>query len=154
MTTRTGRVTCELTISADGYSAGLNQTEERPFGDDGGDGWGDKLHAWVTETPEENRAELDQLTAAKAFIIGRNMFGPVRGGRGACHGWPVAELHRRSRSAKPLMSAPGRLPRCCSTLGGPGCARGRTSRPMDGCNPRSSFNTALQLRTARGRSRA
>jgi hypothetical protein len=32
---REGRVTCELTISADGYSAGLNQTEERPFGDDG-----------------------------------------------------------------------------------------------------------------------
>ena len=41
MTTRTGRVICDVTISADGYSAGLNQTEERPFGDDGGDGWGD-----------------------------------------------------------------------------------------------------------------
>ncbi|MFD1050461.1 hypothetical protein ACFQ1S_35515 [Kibdelosporangium lantanae] len=26
----------DITISADGYSAGLNQTEERPFGDDGG----------------------------------------------------------------------------------------------------------------------
>jgi hypothetical protein len=38
-----GRVTCDLTVSVDGYSAGLNQTEERPFGDDGGDGWGDKL---------------------------------------------------------------------------------------------------------------
>jgi hypothetical protein len=36
-------VTCELSISVDGYSAGLNQTEERPFGDDGGGGWGDKL---------------------------------------------------------------------------------------------------------------
>jgi dihydrofolate reductase len=79
MTNRMGMVTCELTISADGYSAGLNQTEERPFGDDGGDGWGDKLHAWLTETPEENRAEVDQMTAAKAFIMGRNMFGPVRG---------------------------------------------------------------------------
>jgi dihydrofolate reductase len=74
-----GRVTCELTISADGYSAGLNQTEERPFGDDGGNGWGDKLHAWVAEAPEENQVEVDQLTAAKAFIMGRNMFGPVRG---------------------------------------------------------------------------
>jgi dihydrofolate reductase len=31
------------------------------------------------ETPEENRAEVDQMTAAKAFIMGRNMFGPVRG---------------------------------------------------------------------------
>ena len=79
MTNRMGMVTCELTISADGYSAGLNQTEERPFGDDGGDGWGDKLHAWMADTPEENPAEVDQMTAAKAFIIGRNMFGPVRG---------------------------------------------------------------------------
>src|SRR5215207_10832388 len=78
MTKRMGRVVCDITISADGYSAGLNQTEERPFGDDAGDGWGDKLHAWLAETPEENRAEVDQMTAAKAFIMGRNMFGPVR----------------------------------------------------------------------------
>jgi dihydrofolate reductase len=79
MTTRTGRVTCDLTISADGYSAGLNQTEERPFGDDGGDGRGGKLHAWMFGTSGENQAEADQTTAAGAFIMGRNMFGPVRG---------------------------------------------------------------------------
>ncbi|MER7333605.1 MULTISPECIES: hypothetical protein [unclassified Micromonospora] len=63
-----GRVISDITISADGYSAGLNQTEERPFGDDGSDGSGDKLHAWMFDTPEENRAEVDQMTAAKAFI--------------------------------------------------------------------------------------
>jgi dihydrofolate reductase len=74
-----GRVICDITISADGYSAGLNQTEERPFGDDGGDGWGNKLHAWMFDTPEESRAEVDRFTAATAFIMGRNMFGPVRG---------------------------------------------------------------------------
>ncbi|NUR09981.1 MAG: dihydrofolate reductase [Nocardioidaceae bacterium] len=79
MTDRTGQVTCELTITADGYSAGLNQTEERPFGDDGGDGWGDKLHAWMADTPEEHAGEIDRMTAARAFIMGRNMFGPVRG---------------------------------------------------------------------------
>ena len=79
MTKRMGRVICAITISADGYSAGLNQTEERPFGDDGGDGWGDKLHAWYAESSEENRAEIDQMIAATAFIMGRNMFGPVRG---------------------------------------------------------------------------
>ncbi len=73
------KVIGNITISADGYSAGLNQTEERPFGDDGGDGTGDKLHAWMFETPEENRAEADQMTAASAFIMGRNMFGPIRG---------------------------------------------------------------------------
>jgi len=79
VTTSTGRVICDITISADGYSAGLNQTEERPFGDDGGDGSGDKLHAWMFDTPDENRAEVDQVLAAGAFIMGRNMFGPVRG---------------------------------------------------------------------------
>jgi dihydrofolate reductase len=79
MTTPMGKVICDITISADGYSAGLNQTEERPFGEDGGDGSGDKLHAWMFDTPDENRAEVDQVLAAKAFIMGRNMFGPVRG---------------------------------------------------------------------------
>ena len=31
------KVTCDLTVTLDGYSAGHNQTEQRPFGDDGGD---------------------------------------------------------------------------------------------------------------------
>jgi dihydrofolate reductase len=78
MTTRSGKVTCDLSISVDGYSAGLNQTEERPFGDDGGDGWGSKLHAWMDD-PEEARLQADWLAESKAFIMGRNMFGPVRG---------------------------------------------------------------------------
>jgi dihydrofolate reductase len=73
------RVTCHQSISADGYAAGPNQTEERPFGDDGGDGWGNRLHAWMFDNAEENRAEIDQGTAARAYIMGRNMFGPVRG---------------------------------------------------------------------------
>src|SRR5258708_13637852 len=79
MTKHVGRVTCDLTISADGYSAGFNQTEERPFGDDGGDGRGSKLHAWMFDASDDNRAEIDLTTPAKAFIVGRNMFGPVRG---------------------------------------------------------------------------
>jgi dihydrofolate reductase len=74
-----GTVTCELSVSADGYSAGLNQTEERPFGDDGGDGWGDRLHGWMFDDANENRPELDRMMQARAFVMGRNMFGPVRG---------------------------------------------------------------------------
>jgi dihydrofolate reductase len=74
-----GKVVCGITITADGYSAGLNQTEERPFGDDGGNGMGERLHAWMFDTAEENPEEIAQMTAAKAFIMGRNMFGPVRG---------------------------------------------------------------------------
>ena len=34
----------------------LGRTQDRPFGDDGGDGWGDELHAWMFDTPDENRA--------------------------------------------------------------------------------------------------
>jgi len=112
MTKRIGRVTCDLTISADGYSAGLNQTEERPFGDDGGDGWGDKLHAWMFDTPDENQAEFDQRTAAKAFIMGRNMFGPVRGDwHRQWNGWwgddppfhaPVFVLTHHPRAPQPM----------------------------------------------------
>ncbi len=79
MTASTGRIIANITISADGYVAGPNQTEERPFGDDGGDGFGDLLHAWMFENAEENRAEVDEIAAYKAVIMGRNMFGPVRG---------------------------------------------------------------------------
>jgi dihydrofolate reductase len=67
------------TITADGYAAGTGQTEERPFGQDGGDGWGDRLHAWMFDQGEENRAEVEQMSGARAHIMGRNMFGPVRG---------------------------------------------------------------------------
>ncbi|MCC2660485.1 MAG: riboflavin biosynthesis protein RibD [Arthrobacter sp.] len=112
MTQLFGRVICDITISADGYSAGLNQTEDRPFGDDGGDGWGNKLHEWLVETPEENRAETDQMTAARAFIMGRNMFGPIRGEwNRAWKGWwgddppfhaPVFVLTHHAREPQPM----------------------------------------------------
>ena len=78
MTTPKGRVTCDLSISLDGYAAGHNQTEQRPFGDDGGDGWGDKLHAWFAETPDENRAEVDQAAAAHCAAHARRRHAAVR----------------------------------------------------------------------------
>ena len=78
MTTREGKVTCDLSISLDGYAAGHNQTEDRPFGDDGGDGWGSKLHAWY-EDPAEQQVQMDRMAETRAFIMGRNMFGPIRG---------------------------------------------------------------------------
>lgn len=73
------KVLVNLSISADGYSAGLNQTEERPFGDDRGDGFGNKLHDWIFKSEEELADHMEYLASAKAFILGRNMFGPVRG---------------------------------------------------------------------------
>jgi dihydrofolate reductase len=112
MTTSTGRVVCDITISADGYSAGVGQTEERPFGDDGGDGSGEQLHAWMFHTPDENRAEIDRLNTAGAFIMGRNMFGPVRGAWGRrWNGWwggdppfhaPVFVLTHHPREPQPM----------------------------------------------------
>jgi dihydrofolate reductase len=79
VTSHTGKVIVNQTISVDGYAAGHNQTEERPFGDDGGDGWGRGLHAWMFDDADENRAEVDQINTVSAVIMGRNMFGPVRG---------------------------------------------------------------------------
>lgn len=79
-----GEVVCDISISVDGFSAGHNQTGERPFGD----GDTSMLHAWMFDTPDENKAERDEIVNAKAFIMGRNMFGPIRGQwHGDWKGW-------------------------------------------------------------------
>ncbi|WP_049575655.1 dihydrofolate reductase family protein [Nonomuraea sp. SBT364] len=67
------KVTCDLSISLDGFAAGLNQTLENPFGD----GVGDTLHQWMFEEPEA--PEVKAITEAGAYIMGRNMFAPGRG---------------------------------------------------------------------------
>src|SRR5262245_37809175 len=83
-TDTTSRVVCDLSVSTDGFSAGPNQAEDRPFGE----GDTSMLHAWMFDTPEENEAERDLITDAKAFIMGRNMFGPIRGEwTGDWNGW-------------------------------------------------------------------
>jgi dihydrofolate reductase len=69
------RVVCDISTSADGYVAGPGQTAEKPFGD----GPVDRLHAWMFDTPDENKAEADRVVLAGAFVMGRNMFGPGRG---------------------------------------------------------------------------
>src|SRR4029077_16801368 len=65
------RVYADLAISADGFSTGPNQRADSPFGDvpDGG------LQEWMFEHPDDNRAEIDAIVSASAFIMGRNMFG-------------------------------------------------------------------------------
>jgi dihydrofolate reductase len=68
-------VVCDVAISADGFAAGPGQTEDKPFGE----GPVEQLTAWMRDTPEENATEIARITAAGAFIMGRNMFGPVRG---------------------------------------------------------------------------
>ena len=70
-------ITAHFTLSLDGFMAGPDQTEDVPLGV-GGEG----LHRWMFEEP---RHEVDDEVASRilaprgAYVMGRNMFGPVRG---------------------------------------------------------------------------
>ena len=69
------KVTCDMAVSVDGFVAGPNQSLDRPFGD----GVGDRLHRWMFEQPEANAAAIEAIDAPRAYVMGRNMFGPGRG---------------------------------------------------------------------------
>lgn len=69
------KVVATMSISLDGFGSGRNQTEERPFGDMGHG----TVHRWMFDTPDENRAEMAAIVSAGAYVMGRNMFGPIRG---------------------------------------------------------------------------
>jgi dihydrofolate reductase len=66
------KVTCGVAVSLDGFIAGNNMTLETPFGDISPE----LLMRWRFEEPEKHEAEVAALTAAGAFIMGGNMFGP------------------------------------------------------------------------------
>ena len=71
------RVTAHVSISLDGYFAGPDQSEEHPLGIDG-----IRLHRWhigETTDPVDIAATEDLLKQRGAYVMGRNMFGPVRG---------------------------------------------------------------------------
>ncbi|HKO37123.1 MAG TPA: dihydrofolate reductase family protein [Solirubrobacterales bacterium] len=82
------KIKCQITISADGFVAGPNQSEEHPMGE-GAEG----LHDWAFETAyfqeihgreggERNVSDAvvrETSAGVGAEIMGRNMFGPVRG---------------------------------------------------------------------------
>jgi dihydrofolate reductase len=69
------KVTVDISMSVDGFVAGPNQSLDDPLGE----GAEDRLHRWMFEEVEANAAELRGITAAGAFIMGRNMFSPGRG---------------------------------------------------------------------------
>src|SRR3954470_17931086 len=69
------KVTCDMAVSVDGFTAGPNQSADKPFGD----GDVDRLTRWMLEQRDANAAEIEALTAAGAFVMGRNMFSPGRG---------------------------------------------------------------------------
>jgi dihydrofolate reductase len=77
-----------FSISLDGYGAGLDQSKEEPLGKRG-----EELHEWIVPTPTfqklygkgEGTKGIDNEFAERSFdnlgawIMGRNMFGPIRG---------------------------------------------------------------------------
>ena len=79
-----------FTISLDGYGAGPRQSREDPLG-----AGGESLHDWFVNTPTfkathgaaspSGASDVDEEFAAQsmaglgAWIMGRNMFGPIRG---------------------------------------------------------------------------
>jgi dihydrofolate reductase len=67
-------VTVDVGISVDGFVAGPEQSLEHPMGLGT-----EHLHRWMFETPDENSEEIAAIVDAGAFIMGRNMFGPIRG---------------------------------------------------------------------------
>lgn len=69
-----GIVFSSVTTSLDGFLAAPGQDLENPMGPGGID-----KHRWQFEAADENRAELDAIVDAGAFVMGRNMFAPGRG---------------------------------------------------------------------------
>ena len=69
------KVTSGITISLDGFTAGQNQSFEKPFGDNFDS---DLLDRWMFAEPEKHKhkKEIDAILDAGAFIMGSNMFGP------------------------------------------------------------------------------
>jgi dihydrofolate reductase len=71
--------TCHVSISLDGFIAGPDQSVDNPIGVDGL-----RLHEWHFNADEPGHeadaaARDDLLRSRGAFVMGRNMFGPIRG---------------------------------------------------------------------------
>jgi dihydrofolate reductase len=87
------RVTCHMSVSLDGFVAGPDQTRDDPIGRGGM-----ALHQWHFDADQPGRdvdARMrDAVSSPRgAYVMGRNMFGPVRGDWGDedWRGWWGAE---------------------------------------------------------------
>ncbi len=81
-------VTCDISISLDGFVAGPNQSVENPIGEGGL-----RLHQWMFATAAwhalqgsaggedgvDSRVVEHRVDGVGAYVMGRNMFGPGRG---------------------------------------------------------------------------
>lgn len=71
------KTTCHMSISLDGFVAGPNQDLDNPLGVGGLE-----LHHWHLDDPihEADASARDSLMKRRgAYVMGRNMFGPIRG---------------------------------------------------------------------------
>ena len=117
------KLRCSITTSLDGYVAGPNQSLENPIGEGGL-----RLHEWVFptktflamhgngsggETGINDDVLREGFENVGATIMGRNMFGPVRGawGQEPWNGWwgdnppyhhPVFVLTHHAREPLPM----------------------------------------------------
>src|SRR5919202_46991 len=70
--------TCHMSISLDGFVAGPDQSRENPLGKRG-----IELHRWhlgdVRATDADETATRWLMRPRGAYVMGRNMFGPIRG---------------------------------------------------------------------------
>jgi dihydrofolate reductase len=79
--------TCHMSISLDGFVAGPDQSRANPLGK-----CGDELHRWHLGDPRANDADAAAtawlMRRRGAYVMGRNMFGPIRGDwDGDWRGW-------------------------------------------------------------------
>lgn len=78
-------IRCHLSISLDGFVAGPNQSGRDPLGEGA-----ERLHEWMFVEPLDSAdaAARADITTGGAYIMGRNMFGPLRGEwTGDWRGW-------------------------------------------------------------------
>src|ERR1700740_3475162 len=70
--------TCHMSISLDGFVAGPDQSREDPLGKRGRE-----VHGWHLGDERANEADATAerrlLRPRGAYVMGRNMFGPIRG---------------------------------------------------------------------------
>lgn len=70
-----GLVTADMSVSLDLVAAGHDQSREYPFGP----GVGERLHPWMFEHGEDSPDEIAAILEARAYVMGRHMFGADRG---------------------------------------------------------------------------
>lgn len=102
------KINCHLAVSLDGFVAGPDQSEDHPLGVGGL-----QLHEWHLPGREHDPVDVEAakaiLAGNGAYVMGRNMFGPIRGEwTGDWRGWwgeeppyhaPVFVLTHHAREA-------------------------------------------------------